>query len=394
MQHLMLGASGSGKGYEACVYQILPALQKGRRVITNMPLDLERWRALDPSFPDLIELRKRPQPIRGTWNPTDETGAFQLFADGRTLPPSTTARCFAGVWDFYTDWKNPETGQGPLFVVDEAQYVIPLQGCDKEVEEWSALHRHFNCDVLWATQSYGKLSRPIRENVQMVYRLRKKVAWGQPDRYIRKVQDGLRGEVMNIGERKYESKYFGLWKSHTQGVAAEEFNAEDVKPIWTHWSFVGAAIMLTLFVVMLASGEVKNPMEVRVPQVKAEPRPKPQQQAATLEPKQDQVQIPTQLPEVAQVQQPQRPHREPAPFDGLGIHIAGYVAMGNRVLYLVTLSTNGQIIQDITDVELVKAGYTWQPISECAAKVSWQGEEFYIRCDTPTQRAVSSRRGA
>lgn len=392
MQHLMLGASGSGKGYEACVYQILPALQKGRRVITNMPLDLEKWAALDATYPDLIELRTRPQPIRGTWNPTREEGAYELFPDGRTEAPSTTARCFAGVWDYYTDWRNPDTGQGPLFVIDEAQYVIPCDGADVQVEEWTALHRHFNADVIWITQSYGKLSRAVRDNVQMVYRLRKKVAWGQPDRYIRKVQDGLRGEVMNVGERKYESRYFGLWKSHTQGVAAEEFNAEDVKPIWRHWSFMGAAAMAVLFVVMLLSGKVSNPMEVKVPTQQA-------QKVAQVQPQKRQDTPPAASatqPQNADHQQPPAPppQEEPQPFQGLGIHIGGSVTMRGETRYFVAISQNGQIIHETTEQELIRAGYVFEPVSDCAARVTWKGQAFYIRCDTPTQTAVAHRRGA
>ncbi len=391
MQHLMLGASGSGKGYEACAFQILPALLKGRRVITNMPLDLEKWAQIDPAFPGLIEVRTRAQPIKGTWNPTDDAGAYQLFEDGRTDEPSTTARCFAGVWDYYTTWKHPKTGQGPLFVVDEAQYVIPVSGCDKQVEEWSALHRHFNCDVLFMTQSYGTLSKIIRGNVQMVYRLRKKVAWGQPDRYIRKVQDGLRGEVMNVGERKYDPQYFGLWKSHTQGSAAEEFNADDVKPIWRHWSFMGAGIMAVVFVGLLLSGKVGNPMAVKVP--KHGPQAVAVQKLERVEP------APVGAVVVAQVESPRRAavavERDPEakPFDGLGIHIGGYVEMRGVKRYLLTLSQNGQNIQSINDAELVKAGYEWDAISDCAARVSWKGEAFYVRCDMPTQTAVGSRRG-
>lgn len=67
MQNLIVGKSGSGKGYEVCAFHILSALSQGRKVITNMPLVLEKWGAIDPSFPALIEMRKRAMPIRGTF---------------------------------------------------------------------------------------------------------------------------------------------------------------------------------------------------------------------------------------------------------------------------------------------------------------------------------------
>ncbi|MBI5918423.1 MAG: hypothetical protein HY849_03485 [Nitrosomonadales bacterium] len=42
MINLLLGPPGGGKSYEATVYHVLPALAKGRKIITNLPLDLDR----------------------------------------------------------------------------------------------------------------------------------------------------------------------------------------------------------------------------------------------------------------------------------------------------------------------------------------------------------------
>lgn len=387
MQNLMLGSSGSGKGYEGCVYQILPALQKGRKVITNMPLDLDKWSALDPRFRDLIELRKIAQPIRGTWEPTREEGAFHLWPDGRSELPPPTARPFAGVWDYYSEWRHPETGQGPLFVIDEAQYVIPRVGADIQVEEWSALHRHFVCDVLWMTQSYGKLSPAVRDNVQLVYRLRKKVAFGQPDRYIRKVQDGLRGEVMNVCERRYEKRYFGLWKSHTQGVAAEEFNAEDVKGIYSHWSFRGAALFLVVGIGgMIAIG---NPFAVKPPP------PAPPAVVAQLEP--------VVAVEVAQSVAPpaadaRGPERKLHPYQGYNLHLSALIR-GQRegvdyLLGYVMVSFNGQPFTRVSFDELREAGYQVHYHSAGVVSLTFQGLDIgYVVMDNPKTGLSAPVRG-
>lgn len=260
MINLLLGSSGSGKSYEANAFHILNALQSGRKVITNLPVVVEAYAAIDPSFHDLLEVRNKPQPIRGKWTPTAESGAFTLFEDGHVEMPDADARCFGGVWDYFTTWRNKDTGAGPLFVIDECQYCIPAKATQRPVEEWVALHRHFNVDVLYITQSYGKISQAIRDNVQMVYRCRKNVALGAPSSYTRKVQDGVRGEVVNTTIRKYNAKYFGLYKSHTQGVAAEEFKGTDIRPWWKNWTFIGAGICALGVVGMVAGGGVKNPM--------------------------------------------------------------------------------------------------------------------------------------
>lgn len=39
----MEGLMGGGKSYELIRYHVLPALQKGRKVITNLPLVMEAW---------------------------------------------------------------------------------------------------------------------------------------------------------------------------------------------------------------------------------------------------------------------------------------------------------------------------------------------------------------
>lgn len=374
MQNLMIGSSGSGKGYEICVYQIMPALQAGRKVITNMPLDLERWYAIDNAFRGLIELRKFAQPIRGTWEPTREQGAFNLWEDGRVVIPEPSTRPFSGVWDYYTDWKHPATGQGALFIVDEAQYVIPRAKSDVAVEEWSALHRHFNVDIIWATQSYGKLSSDIRDNIQMVYRLRKKTAWGQPDQYIRKVQDGIRGEVMNVTQRKYERQFFGLWKSHTQGVAAEEFSGSDVKPFYHHWTFKGTALCFIAALVLVAVGftNEKEPVVKAVAVVDPSPKPVPTLSSAA--------------PVAADVSEiVSEPVEFPHPYAAHTIHLRALVRSDSKLIGYFGIAQNGQLITTVSFDDMRDAGYVIGYKSDSVVTLAFNGHELgYVIADSPT----------
>ncbi len=57
MLQLQVGSPGSGKSYEATVYQILPALQSGRKVITNLPINIHVLRAISPEYASLLEIR-------------------------------------------------------------------------------------------------------------------------------------------------------------------------------------------------------------------------------------------------------------------------------------------------------------------------------------------------
>jgi zona occludens toxin len=367
MQNLIVGKSGSGKGYEVCAFHILTALSQGRKVITNMPLIIDKWAAIDPTFPALIEMRKRAMPIRGTWEPTREEGAFHLYDDlTQIVFPPTTARPFAGVWDYYSEWRHPESGTGPLFVVDEAQNVIPCRKTCIDVEEWSALHRHFVVDIIFMTQSYGKLSQAIRDNIQMVYRLTKKVAWGQPNRYIRKVQDGIRGEVLNTTERTYNPSFFGLWRSQTQGGSGEEFNANDVVPLWKHWTFKGAALCSIVAVALIAVGFSAD---------KPAPPPKYQSRPVVHAPASiDKVpQIAEQVPDVT----PRGAEEKYHPYQGydlfLSALITGSRADGPYMNGYLTIAQGGQAIRQVSFQDMTQAGYSITYHSPTVVSVEFKG---------------------
>lgn len=379
MQNLIIGKSGSGKGYEVCAYHILVALTQGRKVITNMPLVMEKWAAIDPSFPALIEMRKRAMPIRGTWEPTREQGAFNLFQDpADIIYPDVMARPFANVWDYYDTWRHPETKTGALFVIDEAQNVIPRGKTSQDVEEWSALHRHFVNDVLFITQSYGKLSQAIRDNIQMVYRLTKKVAWGQPNKYIRKVQDGVRGEVLNVTERTYNPAYFGLWVSQTQGGSGEEYGANDVVPMYKHWTFKGAAICMILSIAIIASTSMKDKT----------PPPPPKVQPAQVE---QLAQPAVQQPPPFEAQ-PRGPEQKVHPYQGNTMHLAA-MARGKRFRdgveqqYLngfITIAQNGQPVSRVSFDDLRDAGYEIEARSNRIVSVTFKGFDVgYVVDDLP-----------
>ena len=393
MINLLLGSSGSGKSYEACAFHILNALQNGRRVITNMPVQVDAYAAIDPAFRDLLEIRRKPQPIRGTWTPTAEGGAFTLFEDGHVEMPDPDARAFGGVWDYFTTWRDRETGAGPLFVVDECQYCIPAKATQRAVEEWAALHRHFNVDVLYITQSYGKISQAIRDNVQMVYRCRKNVALGAPSSYTRKVQDGLRGEVVNTTIRKYNAKYFGLYKSHTQGVAAEEFKGTDIRPWWKNWTFIGAGICACIVVSMALGGKIKNPLDssnvVKAPprpgyQGAVQPSPQPSQDRASVAPSSP-AQPVIDLKTMVKADKPEGEEVEPEPYGTVGLHIMGVIRDGKRERWSFMASQNGLPVHYLTELDLVKAGYRFKGLTDCSGYLTWKGKTRPVLCDLPQQ---------
>lgn len=409
------GIPGSGKSYEAVVFHVLPALQSGRKVITNLPLVLEFFTAINPDFADLIEIRKTVQPVLGTWDASrvDENGngeAFQLFEDGHAEEPTRSVNLFprvapvqklvdvvasikpfGHVWDFYTTWKHPESGLGPLFIIDEAHVSLGRRNADPQVCEWFALHRHFNIDVLLMSQRFRKIHPDISELLAMLVRCRKADVMGKPDHYIRRVFSGYPGAELSNEERKYKPEFFGAYRSHTQGNSISEASAQDVAPFivrfkrWTRmvWIlfFVLAAIWLLWMIFRDDKPKAKpqktvlhsQPVAVSGDQV--HPTPQPLQKNALTAP--SRVSAPADQPESTDGELPE-------PFMYKGLHVTGHMQMGRQSVYTFAISHNMIYVGSITSADLERIGYKWEPLTECVGSLTWKNRTRAVICDAPT----------
>jgi zona occludens toxin len=381
MINLLLGAPGGGKSYEAVAYHVLPALNQGRKVITNLPLVLD---AFPPEQRALLEIRSEAKGKAAARSggllddPEDDDG--EVFRRA-----FSTADCYGDAW------RHPESGSGPLYVIDECHMCLPAGKALRKVREWYSMHRHEFADVLLITQSYGKVHRDIIDLVQVCYRVRKATAFGSNNGYIRKVFDGVRGDCVNTGVRKYDKKYFKFYRSHTKSSqAGQELAANDIVPLWKRWPFIGLAICVVLFVGILASGKDLNPM--KPPKHDAVvARSKALGDGASA----PDIARPDRRPEAARKDE----HGERAggkgaeggrqaqsaagPFAGLGIHVMGRVGVHGREIYSLTMSQNGQRIFTTTSDELVEAGYKVKRISDCAMAFSFGGVDMVAVCDAP-----------
>ncbi len=375
MINLILGQPGGGKSYEAVAFHVIPALVDGRRVITNLPLNVEMIEAYFPGSARLIELRN-PQ-----------------LVDGVLVRP------FSRVEHYGDEWRHPETGVGPLYVIDECHLAMPRAVVDRAevpqqrlVEEWYSMHRHELADVLLITQSYGKVNRAVIDLVQVVYRCKKATAFGTSKRYIRKVQDGVRGEVVNTAVREYEAKFFKFYRSHTKSSkAAEELTAGDIVPLWKRWPFKGAAICLALFAAQVTyitgfRGDDEPPPPVldpiyAAPAVTVPDAPPVQQQ-------------PQQAPPA-----PRGPAKQTHPYDGYGFHLSALMHRqrddGQRHLTgYVTITQNGQAIRQVSFRDLEQAGYAVEYQSDTVIGLTYRGIDLgYVVSGLPTIKLAGNLPG-
>ena len=375
MINLLLGAPGGGKSYEAVAYHVIPALAQGRKVITNLPLQVDEIAAFEPAAQTLVELvtatkAKRPEGEAGNdWRPV----------------------AFAHLEDYGDPWRHPDTGAGPLYVIDEAHIPLPVKGTPRAVEEWYSLHRHESADVLLITQSYGKLNRAVRDLVQVVYRVRKNVAFGSANSYVRKVQDGLRGDVVNTSVRTYQKRFFKFYRSHTRG-GGSELQARDIVPLWQRWPFIALALMVPAFI-WVGSTWTFNPMGmVHTPEPKL-PAPHVEAHRAGVEAARRANQaVPQPSPGAAAGQAepdagpgPRRQPRLVPPHGETEMMIEGYIHAedGTRTLYLLAAAQNGQVIYRLTSSDLEALGWQIAPQGPCALRMAHGEYARALECGKP-----------
>lgn len=387
MINLLLGQPGGGKSYEAVAYHLIPAIEEGRKVITNLPLNLDYFRAVYGAklVSELIELRHKTvaSPIPFDWEKAE--GMFKRFGIV-PRPFHFIDRVFSNLVDYDNAWRHPETRAGVLYIIDECHFCLPSKNTQIEVEEWYSMHRHESADVLLITQSYGKVSKAIIDLVQVVYRVKKATAFGTNKSYIRKVFDGVRGSEVNFEIRTYDPKYFNFYQSHTKG-GGSELAANDIVPIWKKWQFVGAAIMFTIFLMMLFSGTLKNPLKPKITPITPVPIV-----STPVEPKPIFAPVPSQTPVVPVAPVPTTVAVAAAtdPLNAFGIHIVGHLFGKGKDFWILALSQNGQRLKNINPIELTKIGYLFEPKSDCGAWLTYEKQKRFITCDSPSIQLVSA----
>ncbi|WP_454914292.1 zonular occludens toxin domain-containing protein [Variovorax gossypii] len=400
------GIPGGGKSYEATRYHVMAALESGRKVITNLPLNVEAWTAINPEWAALIELRTVPNPVRGTWD-AERKSAFELFEDGRVEPAVKGTRIFGHVWDYYDEWRHPDTGIGALFVIDECHVAMPRKSpfTPAEVVQYYKLHRHFNQDVLLLTQSFRQLCEDIAELIHFLHKVRQADILGKPG-YIKKVMAGYRGGLVSTQDRQYDPKYFGLYRSHTQGNAVAGKAATDVKSSLVGWRRMSWALYATIAVATVyawwpSSDKPKAAKQAAAGSTGEVVIPK----GAVIGPCVDGAYLrdgecvkvtrtTTATPAAsAPVSSDSQASGDSSvePLKGKRVHLTGTMQMGKRVLHTFAISDGSRRIVDMTSDDLAAAGYRFQPLGACMGRLQYEKTFYPVSCDAP-QLAIGTEK--
>tara|TARA_Y100000588_G_scaffold392006_1_gene502443 strand:- start:320 stop:1465 length:1146 start_codon:yes stop_codon:yes gene_type:complete len=357
----IVGRPGGGKSYEAVAFQVLPALKEGRKVITNLPLQIEHFVAvLGEEVRELISV-----------------------VDGQLTQFGSMERPFSQVAHYQDEWRN-ERGQGPLYVVDEAHMTLPNKNLNTEILEWYSLHRHYGVDIILVTQNLRKIHRDIKDMIEVTYYCAKNTALGSNNTYTRKVRSGANGDVVNTSIRKYEQAYFPFYKSHTaSNSSVTEAMAADIVPIWKRWPVIGSVIFIVagLFIMVWAFS--------------------PQDETDSIEefPTVETVQVPaaSPVPDGTPVKESQVENVSEwfGPLDGFKFFVTGY----SKQLAYVHHKSSSQLVDDLSfyriyidvydnnnklfsldQIALQEMGYHFKVLADCVYQVTWESLDQVVTC--------------
>lgn len=202
------GLPGSGKSYEACVMHILPALQAGRDVITNINgINHDKFSELS-GIPVAV-LKKMLVCISHSECDDEEQRLELVKADLLTL-----------------------TKKDSLVVIDEIQDMFPTkrQPVTPEWSKWIASHRHEGLDIVLMGQDRRDVHPIWRRRIQRLLTFNKLQAVGADSSYRWVCLEATSPEKfkeVSSGIRKYDKKFFGLYLSHTQGTQNKSVYKDD-----------------------------------------------------------------------------------------------------------------------------------------------------------------------
>jgi len=351
MIYAISGRPGGGKSYESVAFHVIPALKAGRKVVTNLTLNLSHFvKIFGDDVKDLI-----------------------VIVDGEMTNYGSMERPFSKVEHYQDEWRN-EQGQGPLYVVDEAHLSLGRQ-TNNSILEWYSLHRHYGVDVVLMTQNLRKLNRDIKDMVEVTYQCTKATALGSQNNYVRKVRDGASGDVVNTSIRKYESAYFKFYQSHSKSnKAVTEAAAQDIIPFWKRWPVVGTAICAALgLVVNIWAWSDSTPEQADIKKVET-----------------------TQVKSVDTKPQSVKTGSRFGPLGAFKMFVTGYA---KQIAYTSRTEATAEINRDLTfyriyidvydgkrkmfslsQLELQDIGYTFQVLSDCVYQVSWSESSKVLTC--------------
>lgn len=359
------GLPGSGKSYEACVMHILPALKAGRSVLTNINgINHEKFSQLT-GIPESL-IRKILVCISHS-DVDDEEERLEQVKQSIL----------------------EKTEKDSLVVIDEIQDIHPStrQKLSAEWSKYIASHRHEGLDIVLMGQDRRDVHPIWRRRIQRLITFNKLQAVGADNSYRWECFEATRPEkfkVVTTGIRKYDSQYFGLYSSHTQGTENKtlykDARANVLNSKSLRWG-IAAVIAMLVWAVPTISNFFKPNETIAVQEpvpVPPVPSPEPVQSVATTPPVQT---------------HPERSRKSKDEFEGVPpldvfdddarrnrLRLTGFIQMENGDISarVDVVNSSGHRLDEYDHKSLIDLGWKLS-IRDSGLHVTKEGKEYLIR---------------
>ncbi len=252
---------------------ILPALQAGRDVITNINgIDHHKFSELT-GIP--VPVLKKMLVCISHSDCSDEAQRLELVKA-----------------DFLQNTKKDS-----MVVIDEIQDMFPTkrQPVTPEWSKWIASHRHEGLDIVLMGQDRRDVHPIWRRRIQRLITFNKLQAVGADSSYRWVCLEATSPEKfkeVSSGIRGYEKKYFGLYASHTQGTNNKSVYKDDRANILKNKKIQMAVVAffalgywgITNTLAFFQPKEAQAPKVVNTQPVPIQPAPTPQPPLTPVEP--------------------------------------------------------------------------------------------------------------
>jgi len=358
------GLPGSGKSYEACLMHIIPQLKKGRRVVTTIEgINHEKF--------------------------SEHTGIPAAFLRQNLIDVSNDH-----IEDDDERYEKQKidilehSGKDSMIVIDEIQDLFP-NGRQKLPTQWSkyfASHRHEGLDIILMGQDFRDMHSLLKRRTQRKIVFVKQTAIGKDTSYKWEAWEATTPEKfqkINSGTRSYEQKYFGLYKSHTDGTSHKQAYKDKRATIFSHGGFKYGPLVLAPLLVWSAF----TLYDFFTPKVEAATPEKPEARRVHFQPKQESPKI---VESSTKSSSDHQVDEEPEPLDvfdelasqyrpRLSGFVAGHFNGTYKVVANVQILDSSSHKKDVFSlVELVDMGWSYE-VRKSGLKLSKDNVEYLVR---------------
>jgi zona occludens toxin (predicted ATPase) len=244
-----VGRMGSGKSYEVVSNVIIPALGRGRRVITNIAgvnYELIKEHLIAEKIPEekvgqLVSVSHDQISDPQFWL-TDKDDLS--LRDAKFMLPGDLV-CLDEIWRFYEGFKRPP----------------------ERVLNFVRMHRHMldekgvSSDLALVTQDIMDIGPPVRRVIEETFRMTKLTMIGSAKKYRIDVYSGAQQrdeKPLRSFFRSYDPKFFPMYSSHSlkkEGQEAKEENIDQRGNILNHWGIkYGVPVGILAFIAVVWLG--------------------------------------------------------------------------------------------------------------------------------------------